>query len=404
MNRRRTAVLAVALIAAGCSHEPEPVAVAAETAPLQQDRTTVQIPPDVQQQSGIETAKVAERRVAETLRSPARLVNDENRTWRVGSIAEGRIVRVFVSPGDRVKQNQVLAQLHSHEVHESRALYKTAKADLARAKGVVEFQKRQRDRAKRLLDLKAGSVSQLEERETGLRNAQTEVDNAITELERTRTHLEEVLGIPAEESSAPSTGQEEDDDLIPVRAPASGIVLARNVTPGTVVNPASDLFLISDLGNLWAMAEVNEEYLGQLHVGMPVRVFVQAYEDEAFVGRIGKLGDLLDPDTRTVQVRVDLTNPNNRLKPEMYATAEIEVGSDRSAIVIPSEAVQDLRGQPTVFLKASDDAFEIRPVTLGRSINGSYEVSDGLRPGESIAVQSTFILKSEFLRASMEQD
>jgi cobalt-zinc-cadmium efflux system membrane fusion protein len=362
------------------------------------------MPPDTQRSVGVETAAVRTQTVPETLRVPARLTNDENRTWRVGAIAEGRIVRVLVAPGDAVRGDQILALMHSHEVHESRALYKKAKADLARARGAAEYAQVQRDRAQRLLDLKAGSLAQLEQRQTELRNAETEVNNALTELERTRTHLEEVLGIPAEQSSAPGTGREEDDDLIPIRAPAAGIVLARNVTPGTVVSPANDLFLISDLSSLWAIAEVGEEHLSRLRVGIPVRVFVTAYGEEPFQGRIGKLGELLNPDTRTIQVRVELPNRHGRLKPEMYATAEIQLGSGGAAVVVPSEAIQDVRGQTVVFVATSPDRFEVRPVRVGRTIDNSVEIAAGLRDGETIAVKSTFLLKSEFLKASLQAE
>lgn len=400
MNARTAVVAAFVCLLAGCGRKTVSESVETAAAPAMQ-QTAVAIAPDAQRESGIATETVHKRPVPETLRAPARLTNDENRTWRVGAIAEGRIVYIRANVGDPVSAGQILALMHSHDVHESRALYKKAKADLARAKGVAEYARRQRERAQRLLDLKAGSVAQLEQKDTELRNAETEVDNAATELERTRTHLEEVLGIPAEESSAPGTGKEEDDDLIPIRAPAAGIVLARNVTPGTVVNPASDLFLVSDLSNLWAIAQISEEYLGRLRTGMPVRIFVQAYGEEAFSGRIGKLGDLLDPNTRTIQVRIDLANPRSRLKPEMYAAAEVELGAGGSAVVIPTEAVQEVRGQTVVFVKTAAAAFTVRPVTLGRTIDRSYEITAGLEDGETIATRSTFILKSEFLKASM---
>jgi cobalt-zinc-cadmium efflux system membrane fusion protein len=294
--------------------------------------------------------------------------------------------------------------MHSHDIHESRAAYKKAKADYARMQGVEEYRLKLKDRAKRLLDLRAGSVAQYEQAETEWNNSQTDTRNAETEIEKTKTHLEEVLGIPAEESDIPKDPNGEDNDLIPIRAPSAGTVLTRSITPGTVVTPSTDLFTISDLSSLWAMAEVNEEYLGKLRIGMPVRVYVQAYPNQAFNGRIGKLGELLDPGTRTIKVRIELQNMQGKLKPEMYADAEIELGRGGTALMLPAEAVQDLRGEPVVFVKLSDDKFEMRPVQVGRTIGTDVEVLSGLKAGDQVVTQSAFILKSEFMKASLSEE
>lgn len=400
MNHRFLAAIAGAAILPGCSNS-DVAATSTKPAVTQaaSNRNQVKIPPNVQAESGIATAPVHAQALPETVRATARITIDENLTWRVGSIVEGRIADVLSRPGDTVRKGQVLARIHSQDIHESRAQYKRAKADLARMQGVEEFSQRQRDRAKRLYDLKAGSLAQLEQKETELRNAQTGVRNAGVELERTRTHLQEVLGIPAEEPSP--TAERAGDGLIPVFAPANGVVMVRNVTPGTVVTPASDLFLISDLASLWAIAEVNEEYLGRLRIGMPVRVSVQAYPDEVFRGRIGKLGESLNAQTRTIQVRVDLSNARSRLKPEMYAAVEIELGAAGRTLAVPAESVQDVRGQAVVFVRKADDAFEVRPVQTGRTLDGSYEITSGLQDGEVIAVRAAFVLKSEFLKSTL---
>lgn len=402
MNRRFLAAIAAAVILCGCSDSDVAVPGAnPATNKAAPNVNKVSIPANVQVENGIVTAPVRAQTIPETARSTARITIDENNTWRVGSIAEGRIAQVLANSGDIIRKGQVLARIHSHDIHESRALYKRAKADLARMQGVEEYSLRQRDRAKRLYDLKAGSLAQLEQKETELRNAQTDVRNAGFELERTRTHLEEVLGIPAEETDVPAAPDGSDNDLIPVPAPADGVVMARNVTPGTVVTPASDLFLISNLASLWAIAEVNEEYLGRLRIGMPVRVSVQAYPDEVFRGRIGKLGESLNAQTRTIQVRVDLSNNRARLKPEMYAAVEIELGAGGQTLTVPAESVQDVRGQSVVFVRTDGDTFEVRSVQTGRTLNGSYEITSGLQDGEVIAIRAAFVLKSEFLKATL---
>jgi cobalt-zinc-cadmium efflux system membrane fusion protein len=392
-----------ALVLASCGNDPvEAIQPAAAEAPVAaKAANSVVFSADLQARSGVSVITVSEQALPEVVHATAHLTADENHTWRVGAVAEGRIERVQANPGDVVKKGQLLAQMHSHDIHESRALYKRAKADLARAEGTAKYQEGVRDRAKRLLDLRAGSIAQLEQAETALTNAQTDVRNAGYEVDRTQAHLTEVLGIPADESEIPRGPDGDDNDYIPVKAPADGVVLSRNVTLGTVVTPSNDLFVLTDLSTLWAIAEVSEEFLGKLRIGMPVNVSVQAYPGQPFQGRISKVGEALDPSTRTIQVRIDLSNPKGRLKPEMYADAEIQVGRGAAALTLPSEAVQDLRGEAVVFVRVAADRFEVRPVRPGKTVNGAVEITAGLRAGDEVVARSAFILKSEFLKASM---
>lgn len=396
-----SALLAVLL--AGCSRETVPqVAAAASEAPgtpPAAESNVVTVPADVQKENGIVTAAVHRKPVAESARATARITNDENSTWRVGSIIEGRVVQVLANQGDVVQKDQILAKMHCHDIHEARALYMKAKAEVDRSKGAVDLSTRQRDRLKRLYDLKAGALARVEQKDAELRNAQTEARNAAVEMERARTHLEEVLGIPAE----PVPG-DEDSDLVPIRAPAAGVILTRNVTPGTVVTPATDLYLISNLESLWAMTELPEKYLGKLRPGMQARVTVEAYPGEVFMGRIGRLGETLNPDTRTARVRVELPNARRRLKPEMYATVEIELGAGEPVLTVPAEAVQDVRGQQSVFVQTAPDKFEIRPVEVGRTLDGAFEITSGLKGEEVICVKAAFLLKSQFLKSTLADE
>jgi len=294
--------------------------------------------------------------------------------------------------------------LHGHDVHDSRAQFRAAQAGVLRANSTLQYTRKARDRAKRLYELKAGSLEQLEHAEAELRNAEADATRAGTEVDRVRSHLVEFLGVPAEGGVELQPGQDADvRDLIPILSPATGTVLVRNITPGTVVSSASDLFIISDLSNLWAMAEVNEEHLARLKVGMPVRVYVQAWPQQPFSGRIGKLGEALDPATRTVKVRVDLPNRAGRLKPEMYASAEIDTGSSRSAVFVAEEAIQEVRGQAVVFVQLKANQFEVRPVETGRTLDGVTEIRRGVKTGETIASRGAFILKSEYLKSSMTE-
>ncbi len=406
-RRLAAAGLAFAIgIGAGCSAEkPAEVKAASETQAGAAGPSEVILAPAVQKEAGLAAEVVQFRSVPEVVRANGRITNNEERTWRVGAVTEGRIVKVFAKVGDPVGMGQILARMHSHMIHESRAEYRKAVAELARAKTSETYARRVRDRARRLYELKAASLQQVEQAEAELRNAQTSVGNAEVDVERTRQHLVEFLEIPADESEHHKDGSPQgDEDLIPIKAPAAGVVLTRNVTAGTVVAPAGDLFVISDLSSLWMMAAVTEENLPKLRVGMPVRVSVQAYPDRMFQGRIGRLGEELEAATRTVKVRVDLANPDGRLKPEMYANAEIESGSSGSAIFIPQTAPQEVEGKTVVFVQKGEDRFEVRPVRVGRTVQGLLEVAAGVRPGDRVVTQGSFLLKSQLLKSTLGEE
>jgi len=392
----------VLLFAAACSRKAEPPADKRAEAPAAKESNIVTLDEAAQRSAGVKVEPVAERSIAEIITATARISNDENRTWRVGAITDGRVMKVLANVGDSVKVGQTLVRIHSHEIHEAQSSYQKAIAELSRANSTQAYAARTRDRAKRLYDLKAGSLQEWEHAEIEVKNAQAGVASAQTDVDRTRIHITEFLGLPLEAKHG--DGVQDDDEYIPIRSPASGIVIARSVTPGTVVTPSSELFVISELSSLWAIAEVNQEHLGRLRPGMPARIYVQSYGREPFAGKIGKLGEALDPTTRTIKVRIDVPNRGGKLKPEMYASAEIEIGGSRSSILIPQESTQDVRGETVVFVAASRDRFEVRPVELGRALDGSVEVIRGVKPGDKIATRGAFILKTEFLKAALAEE
>jgi cobalt-zinc-cadmium efflux system membrane fusion protein len=408
--KRAMAACAAALAMIGCSKDkPRPRVAEAKVAagPPQAvaDSGDIVLDEAAQKQGGVLVERVRVRSVPQALRANGKLGLNENQTWRVGAVTEGRIVKVLANAGDQVEEGQILARMHSHMIHEARADYRRAVAELARLKAAEEYAMRARDRARRLLEIKAGSLAETERADSEYRNAQTAARNGEIEVDRTRRHLVEFLQIPPDvPDHNPDAPHDDDQDLIPIKAPASGTLLTRNVTPGTVVQPSMDLFVISDLSSLWMIAELNEEYLPRVKPGMPVRVYVMAYPDAPFTGKIGRLGAELDPTTRTVRVRVDLPNRGARLKPEMYGTAEIELGGSEPALFVPQEALQELRGETVVFARKVADRFEARPVELGRTVEGLREVTRGLDSGAAVVTAGSFTLKSQAMKATLGQE
>jgi membrane fusion protein, heavy metal efflux system len=346
-----------------------------------------------QRSAGIETYTVQAMSVAEHISAPGQFVVDEDRTWSVGALTEGRVTEVNAKLGDAVRAGQVLATVHSHDVHDSRAEYRKAEEEVKRAQSAEALSTRQRDRAQRLFDLKAVSREQLENAAQELRNAEAATRNAKVMLEKARIHLVDYLDVPIE-------GEQHET---PVKAPASAMVIGRKATPGTVIAAGEELFRLTDPRSLWLIAAVNEADLGALRVGQQVRVQVRAYGDRSFNGRILRLGEELDAATRTLQVRVHVPNPGLVLKPGMFASAEIRRESSRSALFAPQAAIQEINGQQCVFVQTADTTFALRPILPGASTDGRVEVTSGLKAGDRVVTKGAFLLKSQLLKGSLAE-
>jgi membrane fusion protein, heavy metal efflux system len=350
-----------------------------------------------QRDAGLEVRPVKILSVPQILHVTGQLALNENRTWRVGAVTDGRVVEVRANPGDIVSEGQVLARMHSHEIHEARSMYRKALAELSSGKQNEVYATKVRDREKRLYQLKAASMAQVENAETMLKAAQTATENAEAEVERTLRHLVDFLDV------APDEDKSTNGDFIPIKSPASAVVLSRAVTPGTVVQPSTEAFVLSDLHSLWMIASVNEEYLPKLRIDMPVQIFVRAYGDHPFHATVQHIGEVLNPTTRTVTVRIEVPNEGNKLKPEMYAIGDIALGGSAPGIFIPESAPQEVNGQKSVFVRIDADHFQVRPIESGRTIEGALQVISGLNAGEQVVTRGSFLLKSQFLKASLSE-
>lgn len=370
---------------------------ASADAGAQTKKDEIVLPPAEQTTAKIETAPAALSNAPDVLRVAGRIALADTRTWHVGVRTEGLVMVVNVSQGDYVKKGRVLARYHADEVREARAQYRTARSELERADAATVQAQRNADRMQNLLALKAGSVQQAEQARQDLHSAEAAVRRAQIEVDRARDLLEDELGVPTD----PTPGDDVADQ-VPIIAPASGYIIEKLVSPGKVVQPSTDAFVIGDLSEVWMLASVRQEDLGQLRLGQPATVTMRGLPDRAFPGKITNLGQEFDPTTRVMQVRIALHNADSQLRPEMLVNAQIPVGSGTSILIVPSDAVQQINGQDVVFVRTAADRFKVRPVRVSEGIEGGVPVLEGLKPGENIVVRGTFVLKSQLLRASME--
>jgi cobalt-zinc-cadmium efflux system membrane fusion protein len=345
----------------------------------------------------IQTAALTDEPARLQLRG--RIVLADDHVWRVGLRTPGLVMVVYAGVGDHVTKGRVLARYHADEVREERAHYRTAQTELHLAEAAAAQAQRNRDRAQRLLELKAGSVQQLEQSQQDLVTAQTEVRKAQIEVERGQDLLEDDLKVTVE--PPPESAGEFADD-VPILAPESGYVLERNITVGKAIDLATQTFVIGDLSKVWMLALVHQEDLGGLRVGSPAVVTLPGDPSLRFPGKITNLGQEFDPGTRMMEVRIALDNPRNFLRPEMLADAEIPRGPRHSTLKIPTDAVQELDNANVVFVLTGPGHFAIRPVRTGEISAGGTPILEGIQPGDKIVVRGSFLLRSQLLKSAIE--
>jgi membrane fusion protein, heavy metal efflux system len=392
---KRLALITLLAVAAGCNREAAPAAEAVAPAVA---RTEVVLSAEAQKEGQVETQPVTTSDEPDVLRVPGRIALADNRSWRVGVRTSGLVVSVSAEAGDYVRKGQVLARYHADEVRDSRALYRAAQADVTRAQSNAALAQRNVTRFETLLDLKAASQVQVEQARQDLVAAQSAARSAQIEVDRLKDLLEDDLRVPADPKAGDETA-----DQVPIIAPASGYILEKNVTLGKAIDTMDDTFVIGDLSEVWMLASIRQEQLGQLRMGQPVRVTVSGVAGQDFRGKISNLGQELDPSTRTMQVRIVLSNSGNVLRPGMLATAEVPGTERRRMVLVASDAVQQVDGQDVVFVRVAPDRFAVRAVEVAQTSNGQTPILQGLKGDEQVVVRGSFVLKSQLLRSALEQ-
>ena len=318
----------------------------------------------------IESVKAAAAGSAPTF--PARVGFDEDHTQRVASPIDGRVVHVAARVGDTVRAGQALVQLSSPSVGSVQADAQKASADLSLGEKAME-------RARRLRADGAIAEKDVAQIEGDLRKTRSDVARSRAQLQ--------ALGLSSREPAVSAA----------VRARVAGTVVTRDVLVGQEVraDQATPLMTISDLSTVWVLADVYEQDLGLIEQGAEVAVRVPAYPGVDFKGKVGHIGDVVDPVTRTVKIRCLVPNPGGRLKPEMFAKVELHDISGRKVIQIPAKAVI-IDGDKTRVLVASEgNLFRPRQVEVGPELDGVVRVLSGLKTGEKIVTDGALFLKHE---------
>jgi membrane fusion protein, copper/silver efflux system len=316
---------------------------------------------DKVQKLGVKTEAAARRNLSRTLRALGTIQVDERAQRTVAPRFEGWIQRLHVNAtGQFVRQGQALMDVYSPDLMTAQQEY------LVAIRGAAALKDASPEIDANMRNLVEGSIQRL-------RNW----DIAEEELARLRAE-----------------GRVR--DTITLRSPASGFVLEKPAVQGMRFMPGEVLYKIADLSSLWLLADVFEQDLGLVRPGQAARVRVSAYPDKVFEGKVAFVYPTVTAETRTAKVRIELPNPGNLLKPDMYASVELSAGRDRGQrLSVPDSAVLDSGTRQTVLVRRGEGLFEPREVRLGMRGDGYVEVIDGIKEGEEVVVSANFLIDSE---------
>lgn len=295
---------------------------------------------------------------------------DVSRTIPVVSLASGRVVEVDARLGDEVKKGQLLLKVQSADIS-------SAFADYRKAKVAEELARTQLEREKLLYS--RGAVAKKE-----VDVAQSAEDSANVDVETAAEHLR-VLG----------SNLNQPGGVVDVFAPASGVITEQQITNGAGLQGLSSPtpFTISDLSHVWIICDVFENDLPKVHVGEYADIRLNSYPDRVFKGRIGNIGEILDPNLRTAKVRLEVANPG-LMRIGMFVTATFYGQKKEQVAVVPASAVLHLHDREWVYVPVQDGVFRRLEVVSTDGLPGNMEeIESGLAPGQRV-VSNALVLQS----------
>ncbi len=370
------ALAAITVMIAGCGGAREPASKmtsfsTAETAEAKAELFS--LPAD--QMSHIQVVGVEQGRLARMLRLSGAVEYNDFKTTPVITQVGGPVSRVMVVRGEHVHPGQVLLYVASPDYSLLRSAYIKAQQALQLADKIY---RRDQD----LYEHHAIAQADVEQAEAARAQAQADLESSADAIR--------ILGIADPQtivSRAPSPE-------VPLYSPVAGEVVDRMCSPGQLLAAgATQCFTLSDMSSVWILVNIYQNDVAYVRVGDPVTIENESYPG-AVRGKIEYISPALDPATRTLQARIAAPNPGERLKKEMYVTAEVQAGVIPKALFVPNSSVlRDDQNMPYVYLQTGNTQFARRGVTLGESQDGKTQILTGLRANDRVVGDGSLFLQ-----------
>jgi len=367
------AASAIMLVLAGCGDSGSKASADSNSTKSSDNAELFTIPQE--QMAHVQVLTVQPAALPRTLRLTGAVAYNSFRTTPVITQVSGPVSRVVVVPGQHVSKGEPMLYVASPDYSQLRTNYLKTKEAYALAQ-------KANARARDLYEHKAIAEQNVEQTESAEIQASGDLASAQAALK--------VMGItdPDELVKAPPSFE------VPVKAPIGGEVVEQDVSAGQLIQPGTtQCFMISDTGSVWVLVNIYQKDLPYVRVGDNVTIQTDTYP-EVFHGRISYVAASLDPNTRTLQARIETSNPGEKLKKDMYVVATVNAGAIPNAIALPDTAVlRDSENQPFVYAAAGSNQFGRRAVTLGESLNGQTEITSGLKAGDKVIGNGSLFLQ-----------
>ena len=340
------------------------------------------------QEAAIKTWTIAPVPLGNSLTLNGSVGYDENHLLVVAPPVAGRVVQLPVDLGQAVTKGQPVAWIESIDLGRSRQEYRRALTEL-------EIAQKSYDRARLLVTENAISAGEFQQREGDYLGKRAAVSAAEAALRQAGDNPAD-----ARQQSAAAVPR------VALRAPFNGRVVDRKVTPGSLVEALHPIVTIADLSSVWCFFQVYEKDLALIRVGLPIAVKSDAFPNDRFSGAIDFVAGDVDASTRTIRVRATVRNREQKLRPGLFVKGRVDVpraSKGEEVLAVPKAALQTLEGRNTVFVRLDARKFARRFVETGQTFDDYVQVLSGVRAGEQVVVDGSFVLKSEFSKAALSE-
>lgn len=342
---------------------------------------TIALSQEAANRAGIAVTPVRRGTGAGSLRLAGLVEANEYRQVAVTPLAAGRLTRVTVALGDRVRRGQSMAEIYSPELAEAQTRYLAMRAELDAAHQELS-------RNERLVEIGAASKQELERIRAQHTVHSTGVEGARSALMLLGLNADRIARL---QSAASITS------TVSVPAPLTGVVTKRQANVGLNVDPSTELFTVVDLSTVWVIGALYERDFSRVPVGSPVTVTTAAYPGLALQGKVSYIDPQVSADTRTAKLRVEVANRGQQLRLGMYADIAVEEQVVTGVLVVPRTAVQSLGARQVVYLVKPEQpgTFVEREVRLGDRVGDDVQVIAGVAAGDVVVAEGTFYLRAE---------
>ncbi|MNK77604.1 Cobalt-zinc-cadmium resistance protein CzcB [compost metagenome] len=295
-----------------------------------------------------------------------KITADNNKMIDVYPLVGGNVMKVNVELGDYVKKGQVLATIKSTDVADFEKQSIDAKSDLLVAKNNLKV-------AQELFDGKLNS-------ESDVLQAKSEVNKAQSQLSKIQETYK-IYNIKA-------------GSIYEVTAPISGFIIQKSINQDMLLrnDRSENIFDIAEISEVWAMANINEIDINKVKLGTSAAVTTLSYPDKAFYGKVDKIYNVIDPETKAMQARIKLSNPDYMLKPDMNANIKLSFNENQSMIAVPSKAIVFDKSKNFVVVFKDRNNIETRQVEVYRVVGDTTYISNGLKENEKVITNNQLFI------------